>query len=422
MTLEPGHFHAALVQKTMVPGVHPRIYVYGSLSQELIRHLNWLRQFNSRRQDPTSWQLDVRTGDNWRERAFREQPGNTAIIAGPNRTKIDLLLDAVQNGLHAVVDKPWIIEAEDFPKLEQVFYEADLRDLIVWDMMTERHVVTNQLQRELIGDTDVFGHLVVGSPTDPTLTLESVHYIKKTVDSVALQRPSWWFDPVMSGESLTDVGTHLADLALWLLFPEQAISHQTNIAFLDASAWPTPLSFAQFREATGLAEIPKYLDHDGQVLYSGNGHVTFTVKGAHVRLSTLWDYENVSGSGDTHESIARGSKSRIAVRQDGSGPQLFVAANGMENHEEVGRCLERKCRVWQLRWPGVSILDLGQQFQIVVPASLMLNHEALFGKVLEEFITAFHNPRMIPSWERTNLLTKYYITTQAVALAHAKRA
>ena len=34
MTYEPGHFHAALVQKEMVAGVAPRVHVYASLAPD----------------------------------------------------------------------------------------------------------------------------------------------------------------------------------------------------------------------------------------------------------------------------------------------------------------------------------------------------------------------------------------------------
>ena len=36
MTLAPGHFHAALVQKHMPPGVHRRCHVYAPLDGDLI--------------------------------------------------------------------------------------------------------------------------------------------------------------------------------------------------------------------------------------------------------------------------------------------------------------------------------------------------------------------------------------------------
>ena len=36
MTLDPGHFHAALVQKEMYPGVAPRVDVYAPLGPDLV--------------------------------------------------------------------------------------------------------------------------------------------------------------------------------------------------------------------------------------------------------------------------------------------------------------------------------------------------------------------------------------------------
>ena len=38
ITLDPGHFHAALVQKEMYPGVAPRVHVYAPLGPDLFAH------------------------------------------------------------------------------------------------------------------------------------------------------------------------------------------------------------------------------------------------------------------------------------------------------------------------------------------------------------------------------------------------
>ena len=90
MTLAPGHFHAALVHKQMVPGVHPRVHVYAPLDADLLAHLDRVAAFNARADDPTAWELDVRAGGDYLGRFLREQPGNTVVIAGRNRPKIDL--------------------------------------------------------------------------------------------------------------------------------------------------------------------------------------------------------------------------------------------------------------------------------------------------------------------------------------------
>ena len=38
--LDPGHFHAALIQKEMYPQVPPRVSVYAPLSSELLDYLH----------------------------------------------------------------------------------------------------------------------------------------------------------------------------------------------------------------------------------------------------------------------------------------------------------------------------------------------------------------------------------------------
>src|SRR5262245_37334407 len=60
MTLAPGHFHAALVQKRMHPAVAPRSYVYGPLDSDTASHFECIAAFNTRRDDPTAWELDLR--------------------------------------------------------------------------------------------------------------------------------------------------------------------------------------------------------------------------------------------------------------------------------------------------------------------------------------------------------------------------
>ncbi|MDP4205298.1 MAG: oxidoreductase, partial [Bacteroidota bacterium] len=39
ITLDPGHFHASLVQKNMYPQVNPDVYVYAPKSADLGEHL-----------------------------------------------------------------------------------------------------------------------------------------------------------------------------------------------------------------------------------------------------------------------------------------------------------------------------------------------------------------------------------------------
>jgi hypothetical protein len=52
ITLDPGHFHAALVQKEMYPGVAKQAQVYAPLGPDLIAHLQRIAGFNARRDNP----------------------------------------------------------------------------------------------------------------------------------------------------------------------------------------------------------------------------------------------------------------------------------------------------------------------------------------------------------------------------------
>jgi hypothetical protein len=56
MTLDPGHFHAALVQKTMLDQIDPTVYIYAPEGPELQAHLNLIESFNNRADNPTSWE------------------------------------------------------------------------------------------------------------------------------------------------------------------------------------------------------------------------------------------------------------------------------------------------------------------------------------------------------------------------------
>jgi predicted dehydrogenase len=427
MTLAPGHFHAALVQARILPGIHPKAYVYAPLDDDLVQHLARLAAFNTRPDDPTDWEVDVRAGTNYFERFLREQPGNVAVIAGRNRPKIDRILACVANNLSVLADKPWVIDPDDFPKLEELFREADLREVIAADVMTERFEVTNVLLRELIRDPEVFGDAFVGSRDHPALHLESTHYLKKVVSGAPLRRPAWWFDPVEAGDGLADVGTHLADQALWLLFPDEPIDYRQEVRVLDADRWPTPVDRETFQAVTGQLDFPAPLrSHwvSGHILrYFGNGAVSLTVRGVHVRITVVWDLEAEHGAGDAHEAVARGTRATVSIKpepENGHLPGVFVTPAAPADQAGMLAAVRRRCGDWGPDLPGIEAEDAGDHIRLNIPAALRTGHESHFMAVMREFIRYFHFPRSIPAWERENLLARYYITTRAAWIARRK--
>src|SRR5262249_17453099 len=100
ITYDPGHFHAALVQKETHPGVDEVAHVYAPVGPDLIAHLGRVAGFNARAERPTAWRLEVHAGPDPLARMLRERPGNVVVISGRNKSKIDAVLASVEAGLN----------------------------------------------------------------------------------------------------------------------------------------------------------------------------------------------------------------------------------------------------------------------------------------------------------------------------------
>ena len=194
MTLDPGHFHAGLVQKEMYPGVAPRIDVYAPLGNDLLGHLARINGFNSRADQPTAWRLEVHTGPDFLERMLAERPGNVVVISGRNHGKIDRIVRSVGAGLNVLADKPWILGSADLPALERALADAAAKGVVAYDIMTERFEVTAEIQRALVNDTAIFGGIPPGSADQPSVYMESIHHLMMMVAGATNIRPAWFFD------------------------------------------------------------------------------------------------------------------------------------------------------------------------------------------------------------------------------------
>jgi hypothetical protein len=106
---DPGHFHAALVQKEMYPNLSPEVHVYAPLGPDLADYLTRIARFNTRKEQPTHWKLEVHAGPDFLERMCRERLGTIAIFSGRNRGKVRRIQAAIDAGINALADKPVII-------------------------------------------------------------------------------------------------------------------------------------------------------------------------------------------------------------------------------------------------------------------------------------------------------------------------
>jgi predicted dehydrogenase len=423
ITLDPGHFHAGLIQKAMYPGVAETVQVYAPLGPDVIAHLSRIAAFNRRAENPTRWRLELHAGPDPLARLLREKPGNVVVLSGRNKGKIDAILASVEGGLNVLADKPWLIEAADFPKLERALEAAGKKGLVAYDVMTERHEITTILQKALAQDAAVVGTIGPGSEAEPAIEMESVHHLMKVVAGSVNLRPAWFFDTAEQGEALSDVATHLVDLVPWLLFPDQAIDYRSEIRVLGARRWPTALDRPQLLRLTGEKQLPSELESrlkEGRLDYFANGEVSYTVRGRHARVKVLWNYEAPEGGGDTHRAVVRGSRARLEILQGPEQkwrPELYVVPGRDADKAAVRAALDARIAALAKAHPGLTIEDEGARLRIAIPDSYRVGHEAHFAQVTERFLGYLKDPASLAAWEKANMLAKYYVTTKAVELS-----
>jgi predicted dehydrogenase len=423
MTLDPGHFHAALIQRESYPEVDARVHVYAPLGKDLADHLMRVSRFNDRADKPTAWRLDVHTGPDFLDRMKKEKPGNVVVISGRNRGKIDYINGSVAAGFNALVDKPWILDSADFQKLKDTLDLADRKKRIALDIMTERFEVTAALQKVLVNDPDVFGEILPGSPASPSVYMESVHHLMKTVAGAPNIRPAWFFDGAQQGEGLNDIGTHLVDLVHWTLFPEKALDYQKDIEILSAQRWPTVIPLANFQRVTNEKQFPAFLGKDvksGNLEYFANTLVTYKVRNIHTKLNVIWDWEAPAGGGDTHFAFYKGTKARVEVRQGKAEKwksELFVIPADASKKLDITAAVGKRLSALQAQYPGLSLEERPNEIRVVIPDRFRTTHEEHFGEVARRFFGFLKNPKTLPAWEKPNMLAKYWVTTKGTELS-----
>ena len=425
MTLDPGHFHAALVQKKMYDNVDSIVWIYAPEGKDVEMHIDRIRGFNTRKEDPTSWIEKVYLGPDFFERMLKEKPGNVMVVSGNNGKKADYILKAVGQGISVLADKPMIILPEEFSMLENAFIQASANNVLLYDIMTERYEITTILQKALSQIPDVFGTLINGTPEQPAITKESVHHFFKYVSGNALIRPAWYFDVQQQGEGLVDVTTHLVDLVQWECFPEQIINYKKDIEIVTARRWTTDLTPDQFQRVTGLNAYPDYLlkdvDEEGILKVYSNGEILYKIKDVYAKVSVIWKYQAPEGTGDTHYSVMRGSKCDLIIRQgeaEGYTPVLYLTAK--MDTAEFGNIISKVIdKDLQKQFPGISVKMISDnEWKVDIPDEYKVGHEAHFSQVTEKFLDYLENKNM-PGWEVPNMLAKYYTTTSALKLAKA---
>ncbi len=420
MTLDPGHFHAALVQKTMYPQVDSTIFVFAPDGAEVKDFLSKIEQYNSRNESPTAWTVNTNLSDDYLQQMITQKPGNVMVVAGKNSKKIDYILAAVKAGLNVYADKPLVINPEGFVKLKEAFKVAEENGVLIYDIMTERFESTTMMQKLFSQLPQVFGELVDGSPEEPAISKVSVHHFFKYVSGNPLVRPAWFFDIEEEGEGIVDVTTHLVDLVQWEAFPNQIID-SSDVEMLKAKRWPTILSKEEFTRVTKLSAYPSYLEKDlkdGKLHTYSNGEMIYKIKGKHAKVSVIWNYQAPEGTGDTHYSVMRGTKSNLIIRQgaeENFKPVLYLESKGDADFENrLYAAVENEIAK---EFSGTSVEKVADgKWKINIPDQFKIGHEAHFAQVTANYLK-YLEAGELPEWEIPNMITKYYTTIAAYKMA-----
>jgi predicted dehydrogenase len=424
ITLDPGHFHAALVQKSMYDNVDSTVHVYAPEGPDVKLHLGRIEGFNTRDEQPTHWQEKVYDGTDFFEKMINEKAGNVVVLSGNNQKKTEYLARSVQAGFNVLADKPLIIEGKDFETLKSAFETAKKNQLLLYDIMTERYEITTMLQKEFSLLPEVFGTLETGTPENPAVTKESVHHFYKYVSGNILTRPAWFMDVTQQGEGIVDVTTHLVDLVQWECFPEQTLDYTKDIQVIKAKRSTTDMTLSEFKAITQLDRFPAYLMkdvvNDSMLKVYSNGEIHYKLKNIHAKVSVVWNYKAPEGTGDTHYSIMRGTKANLIIQQGAEQhykPTLYIQLAAPEPTFET--VLKENLKTVQAKYPGVELKELKDRWEVIIPETYKEGHEAHFERVMEKFLGYLKNGTM-PTWEVPNMLAKYYTTTKALELARQK--
>jgi len=420
LTVDPGHFHAALVQKIMYPQVSPDVRVYAPEGPDVQQHLNRITSYNTRTAEPTAWNEIIYEGSDFFEKMLSENAGNVVVLSGNNRKKAEYISRSINAGLNVLADKPMIISPDDFPKLEGAFAAAGEKGVLLYDIMTERFETTTILQKLLSMSETVFGTLETGSSKDPAVTKVSVHHFSKIVSGSPLQRPAWFFDVEQQGEGIVDVTTHLVDLVQWECFPEQILS-PSDVRIASARRWPTIISKEEFKGVTGFEDFPEFLTKDikdGKLNVFSNGEIIYQLKGIWAKVSVTWNYMPPAGGGDTHYSVMRGTKCDLVIRQGAEEkflPTLYIEK--IRGSSLADFTVRLKEVLGGLPYDSLQVEAVdGKTLRINMPKKYRVTHEEHFGQVTSRFLEYLEDGKM-PDWEVPGMITKYYTTTSALKMA-----
>lgn len=417
--IDPQHFHAALVQKVNNPLIDNQVGLYAEQAPTVEGYKSLIQQYNSRSVNPTSWKLSEYYGNDFLTKAISEDKGDVVVLAGDNKQKINYIAEAVKHHKTVFADKPLVINDEGFNQLKQILENREFSSM-VYDIMTERYDVKNIIIKHLVNNKKFSGGFEANAEK-PLIEFKSTHHFIKSVSGKPLVRPAMFFDVNKQGEGLVDVTTHYIDLVQWILASDKPIELNRDVLFKNSSRWSTNLSKTDFEEATALKEFPKefksFTNKNEQLEVFSNGKMDYMLFGVPISLAVQWNVKSLDGKGDQFTALFNTENIKLEVRPDKEGKSsIYIMPKQAAHFDDVLNSALKAIK----ECPGLSFVKESNAYKIIIPEKLYLSHEDHFAKVLHQFLE-YKKEGKIPDWEKSFMLTKYYLTTQALKHAQTQK-
>jgi len=256
---------------------------------------------------------------------------------------------------------------------------------------------------------------------EPAVYFRSVHHLYKEVNGEPLIRPGWYFDTNVQGEGITDVTTHLVDLAQWMIADETGADYDRDVVLTAARQWPTEIPAGIFSRVTGLNAFPEAVRRDvnGEVLhYLCNANIIYMLRGVPVEVDSIWDLAIPEGGGDTHYGILRGIHADLVVDQGpDTGFETRLRVIPVRNSGAFESGLANALVALQDVCQGAGYCPDKDGYEITIPAAMHPGHEARFAEVLDQFL-GYVDAGKWPHRVSEELVAKYTLLSNAYALSH----
>ena len=159
VVLDPGHFHASLLQKDALAVINDTIRIYAPEGIGVNQYLESIDSYNHRPKSPTTWKKQVYTGEDYLQKMLSDHKGDVVILAGNNQKKTRYIIESIKAGYNVLADKPLAINSQDFQLLTEAYLLAQQKGLLLYDLMTERYDILNIIEKELLQKKELFGEL-----------------------------------------------------------------------------------------------------------------------------------------------------------------------------------------------------------------------------------------------------------------------